>query len=309
LVLASIQRRLDGLLIEEFADLSKRDSPDLLFTIMGFGKPLTEIQSEGRLAHLKASFGPSLELVADALSMPLDEVVAHGELATVPRDIGIAAGTVLAGTVGGQRTTVSGLRDGAPVLQFRATWFCTTELEPTWDLRETGWKVTVAGDAPMDIEIGLPARLDQMAGYTANRAVNAVPYVCAAPPGLRSTVDLPQVIPTLGRPRTGGVSRRGRRGPPRKLPSPILRGKEPPHSIVLGPRIRRLRQIRGPRTRIGGREIWREPRARGRGLPSYGGVRPGRPPAGVSLVDEPSTAPLDLGEGSSLELRELSSGI
>jgi 4-hydroxy-tetrahydrodipicolinate reductase len=50
----------------------------------------------------------------------------------------------------------------------------------------------------MDIEIGLPARLDQMAGYTANRAVNAVPYVCAAPPGLRSTVDLPQVIPTLG---------------------------------------------------------------------------------------------------------------
>jgi 4-hydroxy-tetrahydrodipicolinate reductase len=198
LVLASIQRRLDGLLIEEFADLSKRDSPDLLFTIMGFGKPLTEIQSEGRLAHLKASFGPSLELVADALSMPLDEVVAHGELATVPRDIGIAAGTVLAGTVGGQRTTVSGLRDGAPVLQFRATWFCTTELEPTWDLRETGWKLTVAGDAPMDIEIGLPARLDQMAGYTANRAVNAVPYVCAAPPGLRSTVDLPQVIPTLG---------------------------------------------------------------------------------------------------------------
>jgi hypothetical protein len=36
-------------------------------------------------------------------------------------------------------------------------------------------------------------------GYTANRAVNAVPYVCAAPPGIRTTVDLPQVIPFLGR--------------------------------------------------------------------------------------------------------------
>jgi len=34
-------------------------------------------------------------------------------------------------------------------------------------------------------------------GYTANRAVNAVPYVCAAAPGIRTTTDLPQIIPTL----------------------------------------------------------------------------------------------------------------
>jgi 2,4-diaminopentanoate dehydrogenase len=34
-------------------------------------------------------------------------------------------------------------------------------------------------------------------GYTAHRAVNAVPVVCAAPPGIRTTVDLPQVIATL----------------------------------------------------------------------------------------------------------------
>jgi 2,4-diaminopentanoate dehydrogenase len=37
LVLTSIQRRLDSLVIEEFADLSQRDSPDLLFELMGFG--------------------------------------------------------------------------------------------------------------------------------------------------------------------------------------------------------------------------------------------------------------------------------
>ena len=35
-------------------------------------------------------------------------------------------------------------------------------------------------------------------GYTTNRAVNAVPYVCAATPGIRTTVDLPQIIPVLG---------------------------------------------------------------------------------------------------------------
>jgi 4-hydroxy-tetrahydrodipicolinate reductase len=35
-------------------------------------------------------------------------------------------------------------------------------------------------------------------GYTANRAVNAVPFVCEAPPGLRTSVDLPQIVADLG---------------------------------------------------------------------------------------------------------------
>ena len=34
--------------------------------------------------------------------------------------------------------------------------------------------------------------------YTANRAVNAVPFVCAAPPGIRTTIDLPQILARLG---------------------------------------------------------------------------------------------------------------
>jgi 4-hydroxy-tetrahydrodipicolinate reductase len=35
-------------------------------------------------------------------------------------------------------------------------------------------------------------------GYTANRAVNAVPVVCDAAPGIRTTVELPQVVAMLG---------------------------------------------------------------------------------------------------------------
>ena len=84
LVLTSIQRTLDGLTIDEFADLSQRDSPDLLFSIMGFGTPPAEID-ERRLSHGRTSFGPSLRLVADALEMPLDDVEANGEVAVATR--------------------------------------------------------------------------------------------------------------------------------------------------------------------------------------------------------------------------------
>jgi 4-hydroxy-tetrahydrodipicolinate reductase len=200
LVLASIQRRLDGLAIHEFADLSQRDSPDLLFKIMGFGKDPAAFDQR-RWTHGASSFGPSLHLVAEALGLPLDEVTSAGEVAVASRRVEIAAGPIEAGTVAAQRMNVSGWRSGETLLSFSANWYCTTELEPEWDLRATGWRVTVDGDAPLDIEITFPLPLDRMAAttpaYTANRAVNAVAAVCAAAPGIRTTLDLPHIVPAL----------------------------------------------------------------------------------------------------------------
>ncbi|MCX4094749.1 dihydrodipicolinate reductase [Nocardia sp. alder85J] len=201
LVLTSIQRRLDRLAIDEYADLSQRDSPDMLFNLMGFGQPMAEFD-DMRAAYLGASFGPSLRLVADAIGIPIDEVAAHGEFAATPRELTIAAGTLAAGTVAAQRVTVDALRDGEPVLRFRANWYCTKDVEPAWDLRDTGWHISLQGDTPLEIDLVFPIPLERMAetspGYTAHRAVNAVAAVVAAPPGIRTTVDLPQVIAQLG---------------------------------------------------------------------------------------------------------------
>jgi 4-hydroxy-tetrahydrodipicolinate reductase len=201
IVLTSIQRRLDSFTIDEFADLSRRNSPGLLFDVMGFGKAPGAFD-ERRLSHGRQSFGPSLELVADALSMPLDSLTAGGEVATASRRVDIAAGTLEAGTVAAQRVTVSGLRGGRPVLNFRATWYCTTDIDADWDLGATGWHVSVEGDAPLEVDLRFPVPLERMGaltpGYTAHRAVNAIPVVCEATPGIRTTVDLPQIIARLG---------------------------------------------------------------------------------------------------------------
>ncbi len=201
LVVTSIQRRLDNLTIDEYADLSQRNSPELLFDLMGFGRSVGPFE-EYRAAYLRSSFGPSLQLVAHAIGLPLDSIEAGGELASTPRAADIAAGGLAAGSVAAQRITISGMRDGKPLLRFRATWYCTTELEPDWDVHPTGWHLCVEGDAPLDIDIRMPVPLDRMAavspGYTANRAVNAVPYICAASPGIQSTLDLPQIVAALG---------------------------------------------------------------------------------------------------------------
>lgn len=200
LALTSIQRRLDNLSIDEFADLSRRDSPQLLFDIMGFGARPSTFDPR-RSAHIAASFGPSLHLLAAALGLRLDGITHDGEVATTPRDVRIAAGTIPAGSVAAQRMTVSGMRKGHSLLRFRATWYCTDELDPAWSVRPSGWHLTVDGDAPLDVDIRLAVPLDRMAstspGYTANRAVNAIPAICAATPGIRTTLDLPHITPTL----------------------------------------------------------------------------------------------------------------
>jgi 4-hydroxy-tetrahydrodipicolinate reductase len=133
--------------------------------------------------------------------MPLDSVESAGEVAVARQTTRIAAGTLAAGTVAAQRMIVSGIRGGRPVLRFAANWYCLTDLDPAWDVRPTGWHVFVDGDAPLDIDLRFPVPIERMGevspGYTANRAVNAVPFVCAAPPGIRTTADLPQIIARL----------------------------------------------------------------------------------------------------------------
>lgn len=194
LVLSSIQRRLTHLAIHEYADLSARDTPGIVFDVMGFGSTPEEFPTH-RAEHLRAAFGPSLRLVADALGTPLDDVTAHTEVAVARHDVRIAAGMVTAGTVGAQRITISGIRNGETLISFRANWYCTGDLDPGWETRATGWHVMVDGDAPLDIDIRFPITLEQLGAesgaYTANRAVNAISPVCAAPPGIRTTLDLP----------------------------------------------------------------------------------------------------------------------
>jgi 4-hydroxy-tetrahydrodipicolinate reductase len=201
IVLTSLQRHLDGLTIDEFADLSSRNSPELLFDLMGFGKDPAEFDSR-RFGHGAVALGPSLRALADAISLPLEDVESTGEVATARRTVEISAGTVETGTVAAQRMIVSGMRNRQALVRFRATWYCATDIEPAWDLRETGWHLLLEGDLPLEVDIRFPVSPEEWAatspGVTAHRAVNAISNVCSAAPGIRTTAELPQIIPALG---------------------------------------------------------------------------------------------------------------
>jgi 4-hydroxy-tetrahydrodipicolinate reductase len=92
-------------------------------------------------------------------------------------------------------------------MTFTTTWFVSTDVETTdgeeWEFRTpSGWHIVLQGDCPLDVSISFPVAEEHYAemtpGLTANRPVNAVPYVCEAPAGIRTIVDLPQIIARLG---------------------------------------------------------------------------------------------------------------
>ncbi|MGH1553581.1 dihydrodipicolinate reductase [Streptomyces sp. L7] len=201
IVLTSIQRRLDALTIDEFADLSQRDSPGLLFEVMGFGRPPAAF-GEQRLTGLRDSFGPSLRLLAEALGTPLDSVEATGEVALARRSTTIAAGTLAEGTVAAQRITVfRSARRPSPAAVPRQLVLHhgpRPRLGPAHHrLACVGRGRRAARHRPAFPRAPRPDGRD-VPSYTANRAVNAVPFVCAAAPGIRTTADLPQIVADLG---------------------------------------------------------------------------------------------------------------
>lgn len=201
IALLSIQRRLDELIIDEFADLTQRDSPGLLFDVMGYGKAPSEFGEE-RLAHVKEGFAHSLSMLADAIGAPLETIEIKGENALTRDNVKIAAGTLEKGTVGAQRIVMTGYRNGKSFMQMRMNWYATKEIVDDWELAESGWRVQVKGDTPLDVRIHFPIPLEQygavMPGLTAHRAVNAVSVVCEAAPGIRTTAELPHVLAYLG---------------------------------------------------------------------------------------------------------------
>lgn len=203
LVLTSMSRRMDCMTIDEYANIPA-SCPDVQVTQgMGFGRQAGGEFDPHLLHHIAHGFRQSVNLVAKTLNLTLDDIQVFGETANAKERFLLPGGTPIEkGTVAAQRITISGIRNGKPIIRYRVNWYCTTAVDQPWDLRENGWRALIEGDTPIDVNVTFPvkgAKLSPaMAGITAYRVVNAVPFVCEAPPGIRTTADLPTITPRMG---------------------------------------------------------------------------------------------------------------
>jgi len=202
IALLAMQRRLDCLTITDYADLSSRNSPQMIFNVIGLGADPASADP-GRPVGTAASTPPTFRALADAIGLPLDAVTTSIEYAVTLKRETIAAGTLQAGTIGAVRMGVTGLKNGKPILRRFSTWYAVRDLEPKWQLQDSGWRVQVEGDTSLDVSIAFTVSQENYANYsprlTAHPIVNATPYVCKAAPGILHTSDLPMIVPYLGK--------------------------------------------------------------------------------------------------------------
>jgi hypothetical protein len=199
MTLVYAMRRLEELTIDEYADIPASVGPEMI-KLMGFGTLVeTTEMNPRRLEGAVVGYQQSLTALADAIGLPLEGFEMRGDIARAAEPCTLSDGSVIeTGTLGGQRITVAGLRDGKPFLTFRSHWFCTPRLDPQWDIGGEGWRFVTKGDAPMQVRVTY-GRTDEgysehLAGYTAHPAVNAIPYVVDAEPGVRTIFDLPPIV-------------------------------------------------------------------------------------------------------------------
>ena len=201
LALSGLERRIDAITLTDFADMSSRNSPEMLFEVLPFGRDPATLDGSAPVGTATSS-PPSLAMTAAALGLPADEIVTARDYALTRGRTEIAAGTLGPGTIGGMRMEITAISAGRPVIRRRSTWYVTRDLDCDWDLRDTGIHYRVEGDLPLEVMFTIPVTAEDYPkvspALTANPVVNAVPLVCEAPPGIVQTDELPPIIGYFG---------------------------------------------------------------------------------------------------------------
>jgi hypothetical protein len=165
--------------------------------VLGFGKPprerVTQIDPDTQRYGL--GYFETLDMIATMLGTELDSKEAFVEPAVLTRDLDLGWADFAAGTVGGQRRTYRGHRNGHPVIELAICWTMSNDaLDPQWSDPE-GFSVVIEGQPRVDatIRFGNPGEdvMTVLMDSTAVAAVNAIPFVCAAQPGVITPIDLP----------------------------------------------------------------------------------------------------------------------
>jgi hypothetical protein len=158
-----------------------------------------------------AVFAEGLDVAARVLGVPDYEPRCTVETAVATRDLHIPGRSISAGTIAGLEVRWEALLAGTPVIEMQQRWVMGKDIEPAWKVSH-GYSAEVAGDPKVRLQLGiLPAGDLSNFGVAEMRAiglritalplVQAIPAVCAAPPGIRTYADLPLVAARIQLPR------------------------------------------------------------------------------------------------------------
>lgn len=200
--LLTLTDRLTSVRVQEIFLYDRYPVAFAMFDVFGFGRPL-EYQPIMALPGVqRGTWGPVVSYVAAALGVELDDIRETYERVLTPRRLEVACGTIEAGTVGAVRFETIGVVDGRDAIVIEHVNRMAPDLAPEWATaeRDGTYRIVVDGEPSLQCDLTLGTSSTDASDHgmvaTTMRIVNAIPAVCAAPPGLVSSLDLPLTLPT-----------------------------------------------------------------------------------------------------------------
>jgi hypothetical protein len=200
LVLATMSETISSIRVQEIFRYDGYPHAATIKEGMGFGMPLDYDAPILRPSTQESLWGPTLHKVAARLGYSLDEVHCTSQRRLTERDLEVACGTIPAGTVGAMRFETIGLINGRAVIVGDHVNRMSDDLAPDWPTanRNGTYRVIIEGSPNFtcDLVVGNPETFSADGRIAVCMLmVNAIPYLCEAPPGLLTSLDLPFNVP------------------------------------------------------------------------------------------------------------------
>ena len=212
LVLSGVSRTIESIRVTEMFNYATYPDPAAVYEILGFGKPPEFSAFAATPGVFTFGWGPVLHQLAAGLGVKIDNVEETNERIPAPESFDTPTGHIAAGTIAAMRSTLTGYVGDKPTFVIDHVTRMRDDIAPDWPQphicippKDTGYgpasgrglyRVEIEGSPSMRCEFEMADDHDHDLGARiagASRMVNAIPAVCAAPPGLLSALDLPLV--------------------------------------------------------------------------------------------------------------------
>lgn len=198
--LAGTCQRIEQIRCMEIADYATYDGSTVMFDVMGFGKPLDEIPMLLQPGVLGIAWGAAIRQLAAGLGVDVEGITETYVREPAPEAFDIAAGHIPEGGVAALQFEICGMVNGKPAIVIEHITRLREDLRPDWPLPAQpggSYRVEIVGEPAYAVDICPTSRKGDhnhaaIVG-AAGRIVNAIPAVVAAPPGIRTTLDLPLI--------------------------------------------------------------------------------------------------------------------
>jgi hypothetical protein len=213
--MASMCLRVESTYLCEMYNFATYEDPEV-FGYFGYGLTAAEMADHDMRPLWEYLFGPALHLTGHWFGVEFDEVRWEQDFALAERDIESRLGDVPTGRVSAIRFNLDGFVDGkCRVTQGGCYWIGDYPVHWEPPPGEGGYRLAIKGEPDMQIQWATRTRPESFRGMlekdrdsqdlaimggllaTAARAVNSIPELCRAEPGVRTLADQRPLLPPI----------------------------------------------------------------------------------------------------------------